>query len=223
MKNKLLLLGVLILMAGIVLTGCETTNTSSYARVSYDNYGKFGEVALPVKDFEGVGLVFSEVSLQTQETKDKSTIKGDVFLYQELLKEAQKLGAHAIINVTIDRKVETQTTTTTTTGSNFTPSTDTTKIETWYGSALAIKYTTAIIPAAGSGSVSMSGSGSGSASFSRPSEFQSAGTASTSETQNAPAAPAKKKIWPWVLLGVVGVGAVVAGVAMSSGSNSNSY
>jgi hypothetical protein len=47
-----------------------------------------------------------------------------------LLNEAHKLGADAIINIVIDKRIERQ-------SSGFNNSTT----ETWYGSALAIKYT----------------------------------------------------------------------------------
>jgi hypothetical protein len=57
-----------------------------------------------------------------------------MFTYQALLKEAQALGADAIINVVIDKTIQT------TTISNV-ESTSGSTITTWYGSALAIQYT----------------------------------------------------------------------------------
>jgi hypothetical protein len=84
-----------------------------------------------VKDFVSVGLVFTESQFETTEA---GGFDGRTFTYQALLKEAQKLGAHAIINVTIDRLVENITTIQgDVTGRG--------RRESWLGSALAIKYT----------------------------------------------------------------------------------
>lgn len=132
MKNKVLFLGTLIAIAGIMLTGCFSSIpvVTTTAEVNYRNWGAFGENAIiPVKDFESKGLVFTEVQFQITE---QGTIEGNVFTYQALLKEAAKLGADAVINVTIDKRTEKV-------SSGFGKKTN--KQETWYGSALAIKYT----------------------------------------------------------------------------------
>ena len=90
-----------------------------------DNEGAFGEhVRTPVKDFITLGLVFTENQLTTNYLA--GNVQGHVITYQELLKEAQKLEADAIINVVIDKKTQSVGKVTT---------------ETWYGSALAIRYT----------------------------------------------------------------------------------
>jgi len=85
--------------------------------------------------------VFTQVEFQN--TVD-GTIAGDMFTYQALLKEAQKVGADAIINVTIDRHIEIIKTVEIV--SSQVKQTET-KQETWYGSALAIRYTGAIAQA----------------------------------------------------------------------------
>jgi len=133
MKNKLLLLGALIVAAAVVipLAGCGTVPTSAGA--NHENLGTFGQsVIIPGKDFETRGLVFIETVYQAS----GGTINGQIFTYQALLKEAQKLGADAIINVTIDKLHET-----------VTQGSKTSRKETWYGSALAVRYTNTIIPA----------------------------------------------------------------------------
>jgi hypothetical protein len=133
MKNKLFLLGTLVVIAGVVFSfsGCSLMQTVSQD-MNYRNWGAFGEAtAIPVKDFESRGLIFTEVVFKVDSGNGK--IDGNVFTYQELLKKAQALGADAVINVTIDKRVE-----------NVTIGLKTLKQETWYGSALAIKYTNAL-------------------------------------------------------------------------------
>ncbi|MDR1904882.1 MAG: hypothetical protein LBQ88_21695 [Treponema sp.] len=120
MKNKLFVwvLFILAAFAVLALTGCATTTEGT-------NNGNFGEnIRTPVKDFETLGLVFTESQLTVA---DKGS-EGQILTYQALLKEAQALGADAIINVVIDKKIQV---------SSFPGS----RITTWYGSALAIKYT----------------------------------------------------------------------------------
>ena len=135
MKNKLSITGAILAIAYAVLSvvGCSGT---PIVQMNHDNSGTFGEaLTLPVKDFVSMGLVFTEVQLQVT---SNGPINGDVFTYQALLKEAKKVGADAIINVTIDR-TEMVTTTTDVLGGN-----SEVKRETWYGSALAIRYTDAL-------------------------------------------------------------------------------
>jgi len=135
MKNKLFVLGVVIAIACIIvfLIGCSTANTTT---ASYNqSWGSFGEVLVPVKDFESKGMVFTTAQFIIT---DKGNISGKVLTYQDLLKAAQKVGADAIVNVTIDRIVENVID-----DSNvFSPGSSIK--ETWYGSALAIKYTNTI-------------------------------------------------------------------------------
>jgi hypothetical protein len=68
-----------------------------------------------LKDFTSLGIVLAENLIRNDQ--------GEVFTYYALLKEAQKLGADTIINVTIGKKKRTGSTE-----------------ETWYGAATAIKY-----------------------------------------------------------------------------------
>jgi len=89
-----------------------------------------------VKDYEALDMVFTEVSF----TSDDKGSRGDVFLYQTLLKEAQKLGGHAITNVVIDVKKEELRSELRLFGIKQDKGIISGK-ETWYGSALAIKYT----------------------------------------------------------------------------------
>ena len=124
MKNKLVFLAALAAII-VLVTGC-----ASGAAVYFENNGAFGEhIRTPVKDFETKGLVFVEMQFVTT----SKTIEGEIFTYQALLKEAQKLGADAIINIVIDKKYEVAT-----------QGLSSNQQETWYGSALAIKYTTTL-------------------------------------------------------------------------------
>ncbi|GBU26613.1 hypothetical protein R84B8_00123 [Treponema sp. R8-4-B8] len=130
--KKLSVFGAVIAIAcAAVFTGCSSTNE---AQRNSQNWGAFGDVLVPVKDFESKGIVFTEISFTVN---DDGEIKGKTFTYQELLKAAQKVGADAIVNVTIDKVVEKVT-------KEMGFSKDAEIKETWYGSALAIKYTTAL-------------------------------------------------------------------------------
>jgi hypothetical protein len=125
MKTKLLVLFVMI-GAAIALTGCFSTA----AQVSFSNDGTFGEnILIPAKDFESKGLVFTMVEF----VAGTKAFEGEVFTYQALLKEAQKVDADAVINIVIDKKFE-----------SMTQGMNTNQKETWYASALAIKYTTTL-------------------------------------------------------------------------------
>ena len=135
MKNKPLLLGLLFVIVAVILsTGCQTIPASQH--ITFSNEGSFAQATfIPVKNFESLGLVFTQVELRMIDTRANpaqpsrpALAGGNVFTYQELLKEAHKLGADAIINVTIDVVNNTSTGTT------------------WYGSALAIKYTDILPP-----------------------------------------------------------------------------
>jgi len=104
----------------------STPAATATGNVITANDGNFGEqVKIPAKDFEALGLVFSEVKIDST--------SGDIFTFQNLLKEAQKLKADAIINVVIDKRTERVLN-----GTVYKPQ------ETWYGSALAIRYTTVL-------------------------------------------------------------------------------
>jgi predicted small secreted protein len=133
MKTSAKFIGIIAVGAliGLALAGCTTMDT-----IGKDNQGVFQNITVPAKDFDSLGLVFTEVSFDT----DAKGSRGDIFTYNALLKEAHKLGADTIVNLVIDVKKE---------GTN-----DWIKIlglsrdmgvvtgkETWYGSATAIKYT----------------------------------------------------------------------------------
>ncbi|MCL2600983.1 MAG: hypothetical protein FWD88_07365 [Treponema sp.] len=138
MKNRILVLGTLVVMAGIATTGCAGTPAMEMVEMGHQSFGFFGEaVMMPVKDFETLGLVFTESVF----INDRGRLRGEVFTYQALLREAHALGADAIINVVIDRRSERI--------GRVGPAGDrtgrTTRRETWRGSALAIRYTHAII------------------------------------------------------------------------------
>ena len=143
MKIRLFILGILIVITGVVITGCGST--SQAIGYSYQNNGRFADASIPVKDFQSVGLVFTEIELKSEKVRGRPSITGNIFTYQELLKKANELGADAIINVTIDKKTVGHSATTTS-GYGSSLGTDSENTETWYGSALAIKYTNAIIP-----------------------------------------------------------------------------
>jgi hypothetical protein len=111
--------------AVLVFTGCLSSGTVAVDR---DNNGPFGQhFRTPVKDFVTMGLVFTENQFQVD---SGGSLKGDIFTYQELLKKAQALGGDAIINVVIEQRYDTEST-----------GLSSTRKETWYGSALAVKYT----------------------------------------------------------------------------------
>ena len=119
MKNKFLLMAMGML---IFFASCRTTE------VNWENSGTFGQhYIVTAKDWEPVSLVFTEVEFQIT---NRFQINGEVFTYQELLKEAQKLNADAIINVTIDKRVDT-----------VSSGMASVIRQRWYGSALAIKFT----------------------------------------------------------------------------------
>ena len=138
MKNRVFFLTALIVavFTTVSVTGCVTESALSTAN-SVQNLGTFSEVVIPVKDFESKGLVFTQVEFNTD---SDGRIKGNIFTYQALLKEAQKVGADAIVNVVIDRRIEVTNT------FDIMQVTETKK-EIWYGSALAIRYTGAILQA----------------------------------------------------------------------------
>ena len=135
MKNKIKILAALVIMMAVIFTftGCFGFPAYFASQMHYHNWGVFGEAAvIPVKDFESVGLVFTEVSFIL---RDGGNIEGQTFTYQALLREAAKIEADAIINVAIDKKWD-----------RVVEGKKSFIRETWYGSALAIKYTNAMLP-----------------------------------------------------------------------------
>jgi uncharacterized protein YbjQ (UPF0145 family) len=146
MKNRLFVWALFTLAAFVAwgLTGCVTNGTTTKGT----NIGNFGEhIRTPVKDFQSLGLVFTETRLAAT---DSGGDEGQIFTYQALLKEAQALGADAIINVVIDKKIQASTV------SSFLDTTSSGSTTTWYGTALAIKYT-AILTETGSVTVTANG------------------------------------------------------------------
>ncbi|MDR1802067.1 MAG: hypothetical protein LBQ94_00535 [Treponema sp.] len=124
MKNSSFfwLMLVVTLSFGLTLTGCETFRpTAPPAGIGalYEEnriVRDFPVISVvPLKDFTSLGIVLTENVIRDDQ--------GEVFTYYALLKEAQKLGADTIINVSIGKKKRAG-------------STD----ETWYGAATAIKY-----------------------------------------------------------------------------------
>ena len=130
------LVSFVVIVCAVMFTGCETmtsTSTTS-AVVTFTNEGAFGQhILIPMKDFESLGLVFTTAELQTNTRGANSAVTGETFTYYALLQEARKLNADAIINVTIDKRNE-----------SVSSDVGLTRTETWYGSALAIKYTDVI-------------------------------------------------------------------------------
>ena len=117
----------ILLLITFTLMGCVTTSSEDMEHFEGPFFRKVPTP--PMKDFEAKGLVFTEVQLVTT----NSSTTGKMLTYQELLKEAKKVGADAIINVVIDKQT-----------GIVSSGSDSTMTETWYGSALAIKYTTAL-------------------------------------------------------------------------------
>ena len=122
MKIKSFVWAALIIGVAFATVGCMT----GQSQISGENNGNFGEhTRTPVKDFESLGLVFTETQV-TNSSAFGVDSSGQIFTYQALLREAHHLGADAIINVVIDKKTHAATNA---------------RQETWYGSALAIRYT----------------------------------------------------------------------------------
>jgi len=137
-KKSMLKRAGIALIAALLFAGCSSLADEAQSNVSVINTGVFGEsAAIPVKDFETCGMVFTEHSFKSNAAENAT-----VFTYQALLKEAQKLGADAIINVTIDRQIQKVSSD----DKKFALENSYYLQETWYGSALAIKYTTVVQP-----------------------------------------------------------------------------
>ncbi|MDR0663321.1 MAG: hypothetical protein LBF80_04485 [Spirochaetaceae bacterium] len=118
MANKKMGRGILVIVLVFVmlLAGCATSVKANFS-------GKSENITVGVKNFTSVGLVFVECVVNKG--------SGERVTYDALLKAAAEKDADAIVNVNIDVKRE---------GLRvlmflFNP------VETWYGSALAIKYT----------------------------------------------------------------------------------
>jgi hypothetical protein len=105
-----------MLMVLFALTGCASELKSSYNGTTLN-------IGVPVKNIEILGIVRYEAIVANG--------NGEKVTYDALLKEAEKVGGNGIANVMIDVKRE---------GLQLFSLVLNPK-ETWYGSALAIKYT----------------------------------------------------------------------------------
>jgi len=118
MKTRFFLAMLVVMLAfGFGLTGCRTVGAL------YEVNGvirEFPTIRVPAKDFTSLGIVLAEGVI--------SSNQGEVYTYYALWREAQKLGADSIVNVTYGKKLREG-------------STD----EVWYGAATAIKYVPGVI------------------------------------------------------------------------------
>lgn len=123
MKKIILgLIALIFVTTTFACAGSKKTTVATSARGSLIA-GEFEYAQISVKDFEPVQLVFAEVTGDSQ--------SGAFMTYDALLKEAARVGAHAIINIVIEDVVSCTGT------SRFNSACETTR----YGSALAIRYT----------------------------------------------------------------------------------
>ena len=137
MRKKAKVLGIIVAAAIIGLgftntIGAEEDNNMEviYSIVG-DARGSFVRILeLPAKDFEPVGLVFTESVARPVDGG------GEIFTFHQLLREANALGAHGIINVNID-SVEV---------SRTVSGTEELVTRTYFGSALAIRFTETLPP-----------------------------------------------------------------------------
>jgi len=132
MKNTIQF--AMLAIVGAIMCSCTVYGKhTDYAGVN-GGYGLSQQ--LPAKDYESKGLVFATLEFNSNVahsvTEDKSVVAF------ELLKKAQAIGADDIINVRIIRK-----TTRETIDNNEQEALSAST--TYYGSALAIKYTDAIL------------------------------------------------------------------------------
>ncbi|MCL2762260.1 MAG: hypothetical protein FWD36_03505 [Treponema sp.] len=127
---------VLVLVLMVSVTGCQTVD-NIYGGISRTQ-GSFDNINLiPAKDYQTLGLVFSEASFDM----DDNGRRGNVLTYQMLLKEAQALGADTIVNVVIDYQMSTSQQLFFRKYPIGWPFEGIKGKVTWYGSATAIKYT----------------------------------------------------------------------------------
>ena len=129
-KSKMFVFGMLTVVVGfgLVLSGCTTPlPLVRQETIQHENICVFRNVAIPAKDFEPVRIVFTEATFRAD---PEGGVEGEVFMYQRLLREAAAIGAHAIVNIVIDRRVNI-----------VREGRITLREETWFGSALAIRYT----------------------------------------------------------------------------------
>jgi hypothetical protein len=123
MKN-LKIAGIIALVAVVMLSlvGCTSTLKKMEAGATYN-------LGMAAKDVDVLGIVRVETKVKGDD--------GERITYDALLREAEKLGGNGIANVMIDKKTETF---------KFFFIIPVTSSVTWYGSALAIKYTNNTVP-----------------------------------------------------------------------------
>jgi hypothetical protein len=126
-----------VLVLALIIIGCTATpapTTVSYS-IKEAHSGFVRDIDIPAKDFEIIGLVFHEAVFENG--------NGERLTYDALLKAAAQIGGNGIVNIMIDVKRER----TTRVSSSVYSGTRTQNInyrETWYGSALAIRYTNTV-------------------------------------------------------------------------------
>jgi hypothetical protein len=121
MRNKVKLNVIIALIATnwFLMVGCTTTSLKEPVS------GVVYNIAIPAKNIQIIGIVRVETTVDSKGN-------GELITYDALLKEAERKGGNGLANIMID-KME---------NSSF----GSTAI-TWYGSALAIKYTDENLPA----------------------------------------------------------------------------
>ena len=124
MKN-LKIFGIIVSLALIMLPMMSCMTNELKARYEGTTY----DIAIPAKDFEILGVVRVETTVSRNDTRSRGN--GEFITYDALLKAAEAKGGNGIVNVMIDKRV-------TTSSSNIT--------DTYYGTALAIKYTNTVTP-----------------------------------------------------------------------------
>jgi hypothetical protein len=129
--NKVLSISVLVVF---ILSSCSSI--VPVINYNYSQDGSTNNAQLAVKDFESLGIIFVKSSESTDGNRNHT---GSKITYEMLMIEAKKIGADDIINIKIDvNKIEEKIK-----GNN---GNIVTKITYNYtASALAIKYTSAII------------------------------------------------------------------------------
>jgi len=123
MKNLVKLVGIIALVTiiGFSMAGCASSDKFKEP-ISGFTYN----IAIPAKDIQIIGIV-------RVETKVDTNGNGELLTYDALLKAAERAGGNGIANIMIDRLQEYD-------------STAMNSTTTWYGSALAIKYTNNNLP-----------------------------------------------------------------------------
>ena len=109
-KKVIIIVIAVLLLFGFIGHGMAARNIMTMRGYPFMRYG---DISLAAKDFESMGIVFTESASTMRE--------GYRLTYNALMKEAAQKGADAVINVTIASKKES--------GKRI-----------WYGSATAIKY-----------------------------------------------------------------------------------